>query len=225
MLLAIDTATQTISVALHDTHAVLYEQTWHSANQHTTELAPAIQGVLARAPAPLTAVAVCIGPGTYTGLRVGVALAKALAGARSLPLVGVSSLDILAAAQPQLSGALLAVVGGGRSRVTAGVYQWRKGKWRPRGDAQNMDWDTLLRSIDGAATLTGEIDAVGRAAIAAAQADGVPLAVMPGAFRLRRAGFLAEEALARLRETDDEPAHAFPAAAVVPVYTRTKDAP
>ena len=93
MLLALDTATRNISLALHDGQAVLAEQTWRSAQHPTAELAPQVALLLLRAglqPAGLQAVAVAIGPGSYTGLRIGLGLAKGLALAQAIPLVGVS---------------------------------------------------------------------------------------------------------------------------------------
>jgi tRNA threonylcarbamoyladenosine biosynthesis protein TsaB len=220
-----DTATQFISIALHDGQQVLAEQTWFSANHHTVELAPAVRALLDQshlAFTDLTALAVSTGPGSYTGLRIGVALAKGIAAAHNLPLVGVSTLDILALAQPQATGALILVLPAGRGRVVTARYHWRKGQWKLRGEAENMDWNTLIASIDGPATLSGEIEAAGRAAIEQAQQNGLALVVSPPAVRLRRAGFLAEEAWTRLRA--GEPS-GFPAAAVAPVYVKTKDSP
>ncbi len=225
-LLAIDTATQFISLALHDGQQLLAEQTWRSENHHTVELAPAVRALLAQsrlAFADLTALAVSIGPGSYTGLRIGVALAKGIATAQKLPLVGISTLDILMAGQPQSTGALILVLPAGRGRVVTARYHWRKGEWKLRGEAQNMDWDTLIASIDGPATLSGEIGADGRAVIEAAQASGLPITLSPPALRLRRAGFLAETAWHRLRASEDRAA--FAAAAVAPVYVKTKDSP
>ena len=225
-LLAIDTATQFISIALHDGQQMLAEQTWFSENHHTVELAPAVRALLAGAhltPAELSALAVSIGPGSYTGLRIGVALAKGIAAARHLPLVGVSTLDILAAEQPQTPGALILVLQAGRSRVVTARYHWRKGQWKPRGEPENMDWETLINSIDGPATLSGEISPEGRASIEAAQATSVPITLASPVLRLRRAGFLAEEAWSRLRKSSDK--NAFPAAAVAPIYVKTKDSP
>jgi tRNA threonylcarbamoyladenosine biosynthesis protein TsaB len=225
-LLAIDTATQFISIALHDGQQMLAEQTWRSENHHTVELAPAVRGLMAHAgltPADLAALAVAVGPGSYTGLRIGVALAKGIAGAHNLPLVGVSSFDILAAQQPRSTGALVLVLPAGRGRVVTARYTWRKGAWKVRGDAQNVDWDSLLASIDAATTISGEISAEGHSKIDAAQMDGLPVSLTPAALRMRRAGFLAEEAWARLR-ADGDPV-AFDAAAVAPIYVKTKDSP
>lgn len=222
MLLAIDTATHTMSLALHDGAELLLEETWQTSNNHTVELAPAVRAALIRAGKPsLTAMAVSIGPGTYTGLRVGVALAKAMASARDLPLVGISTLEILAAAQPQFPGILIGVVKAGRGRVVTATYRWRKGRWKAQGEAEIVHWDDLLASVHGAAMITGEVDEEGREAIHTAQENNAHLVLDSAASRLRRAGFLAEEAWRRLRDNRD--VHA--AARVTPIYVKTKDSP
>ncbi len=224
MLLAIDTATKVMSIALHDGRALLAEHTWRTANNHTVELAPAVHHMLEQCDvgvARLTALAVSIGPGSYSGLRVGVAMAKGLASARNLPLVSVSSLDTIAAGQPHYQGGLVVVVQAGRGRVTVGRYQWRKGRWSNRGEPTLMDWETLIASIDGTAYLAGEVDEQGQIALAEAAEKDVPVTLLPAAFRLRRAGFLAEEAWERLKTGKDH----FDPALVAPIYLKTKDSP
>lgn len=224
MLLAIDTATQIMSLALHDGRKLLAEQTWHTANNHTIELAPSVQAMLRRCElnfSDLKALAVSIGPGSYSGLRVGVALAKGLAAAYSLPLVGISTLDTIALGQPYYQGALLVVLQAGRGRIIVARYQWRKGRWGNRGDPRLMEWDGLFESIDGPAYLTGEINETGYEALARAQANDVPVVLVPSAYRLRRAGFLAEEALSRLEEEKT----GFEAARLTPMYIKTQDSP
>lgn len=226
MLLAIDTATHAISLALHDGSRLLAETTWTTANNHTVELAPAVHALLSRAGLTvydLTALAVTIGPGTYSGLRIGVSLAKALASARNLPLVGISTLDSLAAGTGQFSGGLIVTAQAGRGRVIAAAYRWTKGRWKMRTEPQNLDWDALIASIDGACLLTGDVDEAGRAAIAAANDAGKAITLAAAAARLRRAGYLAEEAWERLNTADGK--GYFPAAQVVPVYVKTKDTP
>ncbi len=224
MLLAIDTATQVMSLALYDGLSLLAEQTWHTANNHSVQLAPTIDRLLQQSGVTMDAIkviAVCTGPGSYSGLRVGVSLAKGMASVHRLPLVGVSALDILAAGQPHYQDSLVVVVQAGRGRVVVGRYQWRKGRWTTRGEAQLMEWQMLIESIDGSAHLTGEINETGYEVIRAAQAQGVPLTLVPAGYRLRRAGFLAQEAWERY-QADPK---GFEAAKVVPFYVKTQDVP
>jgi tRNA threonylcarbamoyladenosine biosynthesis protein TsaB len=228
MLLAIDTATQHMSLALHDGRSVLAEQTWFSGNNHTIALAPTVRQMLMAnglSVEALRALAVSVGPGSYSGLRIGVALAKGMAAARSLPLVGVSSLDTLAAGTPYLNGGLVVALPAGRGRLIVKTYRWRKGRWgsHKSEEPELMDWQALMEKVDGAAFLTGEISEEGFETIKAAQANGVPLTIVAGAYRLRRAGFLAEEAWTRLNENSDP--KVFEAARVVPFYVKTKDIP
>ena len=87
MLLAIDTATNSIGIALHDGNQLISEHHWISQRYHTVQLAPEIALMLRRSEksaSGLTALAVARGPGSYTGLRIGMALAKGLALAHNL---------------------------------------------------------------------------------------------------------------------------------------------
>ena len=79
MLLAIDTSTAQVGMALYDVTQVLGEMTWSTRQHHTTELAPALSGLLNRSAVSmdmLSALAVAIGPGSFTSLRVGLSLVK-----------------------------------------------------------------------------------------------------------------------------------------------------
>lgn len=99
MLLAMDTSTSAITVAVHDGSAVLAERSVVDARAHTEHLAPLIAQVLQAAdlaPADVTDVAVGVGPGPFTGLRVGLVTARTFAHALGLPAHGVVSLDALA---------------------------------------------------------------------------------------------------------------------------------
>jgi len=99
LLLAIDTSTTAITVALHDGERVLAETATLDARRHGEHLAPGIEAALGEAGATVadvTAVIAGTGPGPFTGLRVGLVTARTLAFARGIPVHGVCSLDAIA---------------------------------------------------------------------------------------------------------------------------------
>jgi tRNA threonylcarbamoyladenosine biosynthesis protein TsaB len=101
LVVGFDTATPAVSVALHDGERVVSEAVAGDGRRHGELLAPMIAKVLADAGASrtdLTAVAVGVGPGPYTGLRVGVVTARVLGAVLGIPVHGVCSLDVIAAA-------------------------------------------------------------------------------------------------------------------------------
>ena len=99
MLLAFDTATTLVSVALHDGNDVVVDLSSDRPMKHGEQLAPLIEQALAQTGTgrqQLTAIAVGVGPGPFTGLRVGLVTARTLALVLGIPVHGVCSLDILA---------------------------------------------------------------------------------------------------------------------------------
>lgn len=100
MLLAFDTATSLVTVALHDGERVVAQYVAVEGMRHGELLAPGIASVLEQAgalPHDVTAVAVGVGPGPFTGLRVGLVTARTMALALEIPVYGVCTLDVLAA--------------------------------------------------------------------------------------------------------------------------------
>ncbi|MGH2521166.1 MAG: tRNA (adenosine(37)-N6)-threonylcarbamoyltransferase complex dimerization subunit type 1 TsaB [Anaerolineales bacterium] len=213
MLLALDTSTRVISLALHDGLAVMVESTWRTANHHTVELAPNTALILRRAgvePGGLRGLAVALGPGSYTGLRIGLGLAKGLALAHNLPLFGVSTFEILMRAQPPRDERALAVLLAGRGRIAVAAYHWdmRRKEWELEGGWRVLSWETLAAEIREPTFVCGEVDTAGGEALR--KLKGFVTLASP-AQALRRAGYLAEIGWERLRRKQaDNPANLAP---------------
>jgi tRNA threonylcarbamoyladenosine biosynthesis protein TsaB len=125
MLLAIDTSTAQASVALYQ-DAVLAETTWHAGMDHTRHLLPQIQAllnVLGRSIDAVTALGVGLGPGSFNGLRVGIATAKAIAEARGLPIVGVDTLQAMAYQFRTIDRPIRPLFDAARGEVATGLYR------------------------------------------------------------------------------------------------------
>ena len=198
MILAIDTATQSIGIALHDGSALLAECTWQSGRHHTVELAPEIALVLRRvnrSASDLIAIAVASGPGSYTGLRIGMALAKGLALVHRLPLIGLSTFEIVAQAQPRRKEQMLVVIRAGRTRIGVCNYHWKRSAWQAAGEPRNTTWEEVVASLDEPVYVCGEID--GSAHSESEQYATITFASPPDS--LRRPGWLAELAWQQVR--------------------------
>jgi len=160
MLLAVDTSTKMVGLALYDGVQIRSESVWQSHDYHTVELAPAVADLLARSSVKvgdLKAVAVALGPGSFTGLRIGLALAKGLALAGHLALVGIPSFDILAAAQPPCDEPLVTVLRAGRGRLAVCWYQAVDGAWKVNGRAEVLTAQELSERIQQPTLVCGEL--------------------------------------------------------------------
>jgi tRNA threonylcarbamoyladenosine biosynthesis protein TsaB len=211
MLLAIDTSTRTVGVALYDGTQVVGEVVWTSRDYHTVELAPAVAEILRRGqvdPGEVKAVAAATGPGSFTGLRIGLAFAKGLCLARHLPLIGIPTLDIVAAAQPVEALPLAAVLQAGRGRLAVGWYHSVSGAWEANGPVEINDITQLVHRIQQPTLVAGELKEEERRALAR-KYKNVHLA--SPAQSLRRPAFLAELAWKRWQSGQaDDPASLSP---------------
>jgi tRNA threonylcarbamoyladenosine biosynthesis protein TsaB len=126
LILGIDTATQQVGCAIGGHEGVLAAFQSARGRRHAETLVPAIQFLCTQARIELSevgAVAVDVGPGLFTGLRVGVATAKAMASALRVPMVGVSSLDLLAFQVRRTSRRIISVVDARRGEVFYAFYR------------------------------------------------------------------------------------------------------
>lgn len=221
MLLAIDTSTRQAGVALYDRQrGLLAEQSWFTANRHTEELMPAISALFAVAnatPADLAAVAVAIGPGSFTGLRVGLAAAKGLALAQRVPLVGIPTLDITAYPHQSQPIPVIAIAQAGRGRVYWAPYAHGPAGWGPQEPYALAAIPEVANAVTRPIAFAGELSRDDLATLERFAGKQRIIALSP-ALSLRRPGCLAELALKRLDlgQSDD-------ATSLSPIYLQTAD--
>ena len=162
MLLAVDSSTQWIGLALYDGAMVISEMTWKTANHHSVEISPAIKSMLERSQVKmeqLTALGVARGPGSFTSLRIGLAVVKGLAFALHIPVIGVPTLDFLAAGVSPEKSPLMVVLRAGRHNIACQKYLYKKEEWKPEGDTSLMTVHDLEQEIRSPTWVVGELDA------------------------------------------------------------------
>ena len=219
MLLAVDTSTSLVGLALYDGDQVLGEMTWTTKQHHTTELSPALSGLLKRCGVTMSlvnALGVAIGPGSFTSLRVGLSLVKGIALARNLPVMGISTLDVIAAVQPVVNHPLVTVLQAGRTRIAFGVYKSHKSGWQAHGPVRGGTLDELLAEIESPTIIAGELTSEERKKISKMK----KLHLASPALCVRRPAVLAELAWKRWQEgqVDD-------AATLTPIYLHAAGTP
>lgn len=214
LLLAIDTSTRQAGVALFaESRGLLAEYNWHSANRHTEELLPAVDLLLGSAGATgadLAVVGVALGPGSFSGLRVGLAAAKGLALASGIPLVGVPTLDVTAYPHQAQPVHVVAIAQAGRGRVYFAPYAHGPAGWGPQAPYALGTLLDIANLTFRPTAFVGELTATDRETLS--QFVGKQRAVfLPASQNLRRAGHLAELAWRRFATGEaDDPASLSP---------------
>jgi tRNA threonylcarbamoyladenosine biosynthesis protein TsaB len=212
VLLALDTSTRNIGVAIYDGVQVLCEYIWTSHNFHTVELGPAVAETLERTGIgiqDLKLLAVATGPGSFTGLRIGMALAKGIALARHIPIIGIPTLDIVTESQPVSPGfTLAAILQAGRSRLAVGWYRPSDGTWQLDPPIQVMDVHELSHMIHEPTIVCGELTEAQQQMLARKYKNVI---LASPAHSIRRPSLLAELAWNRWLVGDvDDPATLSP---------------
>ena len=198
MLLAIDTATEMIGLAVTDGERILAEQVWSAPRRATVELAPEAARLLRRigvSETQLTGLALTIGPGSYSGLRIGLAFAKGLASGLGLKIVAVPTLEVLAMGQPPRSEPMLTLLPAGRGRWAGAWYKWSKRKWKAEGALRLLDRSQLAEVLERPTYVCGELDPETRKALAAER----HAILAPPELSIRRPAVLAQIGWERLR--------------------------
>lgn len=186
MLLALDTSTAWASLALYDGRSVTAELSWQAERRHGDELFPMLERVLALGRVPLAKVeriAVALGPGSFTGVRIALATAKGLARGGGAALAGVGTLDVIGYAHEGLVCALLPA---GSNDFYAAFFE---------AGARVSDYIAapladIASRVEAPTLFAGEIDEATEATLR--DLLGARARVASPAARPRRAGYLAE---------------------------------
>jgi len=218
MLLAVDTSTKKMGLALYDGVQVPGELLWQSRHHHTVELAPAVVRLLHSSGLKMDdiqALGIAIGPGSFTSLRVGLSFIKGLAMTRHIPVIGIPSLDVQAASVEAGNYPLVAVLQAGRGRLAVGWYNASKNGWQPEGSAIVTTADELANRIGKPTIVCGELNADERRRLARKH---VNVLLRSPAQCVRRPGVLAELAWERWQTGDCDDV-----ASLAPIYLHAGD--
>lgn len=219
ILLAADTSTSINTVAVCTPEAVLGETIVEAGRRHSERLLETIQWLLAEthlSPDDLQGLAISIGPGSFTGLRVGVATFKGLAVGLRLPLVGVPTLDAMSRNLSLSEGVVCPMLDARMAEVFAAAYSFDKGRRSTLVDACVGPVEAFIAQLSGPCWFMGNGSMLYASRIAAAVPDArfvTPMHHVP------RAAAVAAEAFDRLAAGD-----LGRAAEVTPVYLRKSQA-
>lgn len=199
MLLAIDTSTDTTSLALVQDSRVLAELTWRCEQNQSVELLPRLANLLSWTKSSLKSISgiiVAKGPGSFNGLRVGISTAKGLAFCLGIPIVGISTLEVEAYQHAEANLPICPIFNAGRGEIATAIYQMKDNEWCQIIAEHITTVETLCSRIttktlfcgEFAATIAGELrKQLKRKAI-----------ISSSTASLRRASFLTELGQQRL---------------------------
>jgi len=224
MQVAIDTSTDTASLALVQDGEVLAELTWRCGQNHSTQLLPNLSHLLKQTELSLqsaSGIIVARGPGSYNGLRVGISTAKGLAFSLGIPIIGVSTLEVEAYQHAEMGLPICPIFNAGRGEITTAIYQKKRNKWCQLTAEHITTIDALCSQINSKTAFCGEF--VSSIAEQLRKQLKQKAIILHPAAVLRRASFLAELGLKRFSAGDyDNPATLQPLYLRGPAITKPK---
>ncbi|WP_131971968.1 tRNA (adenosine(37)-N6)-threonylcarbamoyltransferase complex dimerization subunit type 1 TsaB [Exiguobacterium sp. s166] len=180
-IVAIDTSTKQLSVALSDGQQILAEASYVTSLNHATKLMPLLERMMQEvnwSPQDLTRIVIADGPGSYTGLRIGATTAKTLAYTLGIDLVPVSTLELMAASAG-LTGRIVAIQDARRGTGFVGFYE----EGQLIGEEQHTVVAEFVKTLPEDTKMTGDTDKF--------VTELEPFTIVSPAFRSPRAGVLA----------------------------------
>ena len=149
-ILGIDTSSMAASVAVIEDNKLICEYTINTKKTHSQKLMPMIENMLGLSDLnvrEIDAIAVCEGPGSFTGIRIGMATAKAIAHVNDIPVIGVNSLEALAANMNLCDKKICSILDAQRNQVYTGRYQYEGTKLVEIKEIGIQQIDELLEEL------------------------------------------------------------------------------
>lgn len=218
MILAIDTSTNWLGICVYKPSTVLYEQIWRTKQRHTVELAPAVAFALREcgvSTGELKGLAIALGPGSFTSLRIGLTFIKGFSYALHLPVVGIPTLDCLAFSQPASDKPLICVLQAGRGKLAMAEYHFKNSQWVSNGSFRVITSSELVTQINSPTLVCGELSDEDRRTLSRKWKSVI---LASAANSLRRPAYLAELAAKRFETGNPDDA-----VTLTPIYLHTAD--
>ena len=149
-ILGIDTSSNASSVALIEDNKLICEYTVNTKTTHSQKLMPMIENMLSISEVnikEIDAIAICIGPGSFTGLRIGMATAKAISHVNNLPIIGVNSLEILAGNMNLCDKKICSILDAQRTQVYMGQYKFENNELVELKGVDVVEIDELIEEL------------------------------------------------------------------------------
>ena len=149
-ILGIDTSTMAANVAVLEDDKLICEYTINTKKTHSQKLMPMIENMLKLSDIEvrdIDAIAICVGPGSFTGLRIGMATAKAMAHVNNIPLIGVNSLEILGANMDLCNKKICSILDAQRNQVYTCKYIVEGNKIKALEEINIIPIDDLLEEL------------------------------------------------------------------------------
>ncbi len=205
VLLAIDTSTAYAGIALMNKERLVAEYNWQAGRNHTVQLLPAVSSLLAHAGIKINDVGFIVvaqGPGSFNGLRVGMATAKGLAYSLQAPIVGIGTLEVEAYQRFPTDLPICPLHDAGRKEVATALFRSDNNRWDKVVPEHITKVEDLVAEIRESTLFCGEVPEWARPLIAATLGDRAVFS--EGISAVRRAGVLAELGWRRIRNGNED---------------------
>lgn len=149
-ILGIDTSTMAASVAVIEDNQLVCEYTINTKKTHSQKLMPMIENMLKESDLNINdidLIGICVGPGSFTGLRIGMATAKAIAHVNNIPIVGVTSLEMLAANMNLCDKKICSILDAQRNQVYTAKFEYIGNRLVQINDTDILEIDKLINEI------------------------------------------------------------------------------